>query len=125
MSIKQNPLPLWERMVPNTMGLHDALTSLREAEQALDDENPQLVRSRIEDAYNRVVTVVLTLDILAKDNEAVVLYDGVAAMSQENSRRVIAENEAAERKVQHRHNVYARARETLDREALDQDRAGS
>ena len=119
MSIQKNPLPLWERMVPHTMGLHDALDSLREAEQALDDVNPSLVRSCMEDACNRVVTVMLNLDILSKDNEDVVTYDGVAAISRKHAEQRAAEWEAAERKVQHRYDVYAHARE-----ALDQDRAG-
>ena len=120
MSIQENPLPLWERMVPNTMGLHVSLEILREAEQALDDTNPSLARSRIEDVYSRVVTVMLDLDILAKDNEDVEVYDGVAAMSQRNSQRITDECEAAEREVQHRYKVYSRAREVLDR-----DRAGA
>ena len=119
MSIQDNPRSLFERLMPEQMGLGDALKALNEAEQALDDCNLPLVRHHIEEAQYRVVTAHTNLEILSEDNGEIETYDGPAVISREGHRQRIAEFTTAECATTYRNRVTRRARESLDR-----DRAG-
>lgn len=112
MSMKRKPL--WERLLPDVLGLQDALKVLKEAEQALDDCNLPLVRSHLDDAHYRVVTAYVNLSTFSKDHGDIEVADGLHEISQKANARALAEFKAAECATTYRARVIRRAQETLD-----------